>query len=61
MDPNAALERIRDLRQQFDAAERDGLNTTALYLAQELSETIEGLDAWLTRGGFLPDDWKPKV
>jgi len=61
MDPNATLARIRETRRQFDAAERDGLNTTALHLAQELAEAIEDLDAWITRGGFLPDDWRPKA
>lgn len=57
MDPDAALARIRDTRKRFDEAERDGLNTTALILAQELAEAIEDLDDWLSKGGFLPKDW----
>lgn len=53
MDPEEALRQIRELANPdncFDA--RD------CYL--ELAELVRGLDEWITRGGFLPADWKPK-
>lgn len=47
MDPNAALEEIRAL---IAASEPEDLD-------DRLVELIEGLDGWLTRGGFLPRQW----
>ena len=43
MDPNAALNTIRALMDSTDDV--------------ELREAIEDLDNWLSRGGFLPEDW----
>lgn len=51
MDPNEALERIRDLVEE--AREHWELSEDA----QTLLDEIEALDSWLTRGGFLPDEW----
>jgi hypothetical protein len=50
MDPNAALERIRGLvnRMLDDEENPDG---------QELAELFEGLDQWISSGGFIPTDW----
>lgn len=51
MDPDAALEELRDL--------------AAAYMLQDENQELEefaisftALDRWLTRGGFLPNDWK---
>jgi hypothetical protein len=46
MDPNTNLEQIRAL-----VAER-------IEAGDELVELVEALDNWITRGGFLPRDWK---
>ena len=43
LDPNAVLNTIRALMDSTDDV--------------ELREAIEDLDNWLSRGGFLPEDW----
>jgi hypothetical protein len=57
MDPNKALETIREctgeLRSQDDDGTLDSGSQTGTLL-----EAIESLDEWLCKGGFLPDDWK---
>lgn len=45
MDPNATLVRIRELINDGDSA--DVL----------LIEAFNNLDEWLSKGGFLPNDW----
>lgn len=52
MDPDAALAQIRELiiKQQTD----NELNDTD---TDRLVELIDGLDEWMTKGGFLPTDW----
>jgi hypothetical protein len=47
MDPNAALLAIRE------ACNSNDFRTAA--------EVFEGLDMWLTRGGFLPSSWESNV
>jgi hypothetical protein len=49
MDPNEALRRIREL--VTPGAERTDPD------GAELSELVQGLDEWLSRGGFLPQAW----
>jgi hypothetical protein len=68
VDPNAALARIRHLcgllsdatdgpvNPLTDAA-RDEYQRQQLEWAEELAQTFEGLDGWLTRKGFLPAQW----
>ncbi len=46
MDPNAALHRLRTL-----------MGSPHTLDANEAAEVFEGLDQWLTNGGFLPTDW----
>lgn len=51
MDPNATLARIRMIAHTIESVgscEED---------AQELVEAVQALDAWLTRGGYLPTPW----
>lgn len=53
MDPNEALARARR------AAERllsDGFEWDAAE-CEALCESLQALDQWLSKGGFLPDDW----
>ena len=53
MDPNAALVELRRALHDLHA---DRSNEALLERAIEL---FEGLDGWLSCGGFLPRDWKP--
>ena len=56
MDPNACLAEIRQL-----IAESYRLDKTDESLSpiatDRLVELIEGLDQWISRGGFLPKQW----
>lgn len=54
MDPNATLERIRKLYTEL-------LNSNDQIVdpkVQELLESVENLDDWLSAGGLKPTDWK---
>lgn len=55
MDPNACLAALRLLAENIEARE-DATDTTDLD-ASGLAAGFRNLDAWLSRGGFLPDDW----
>lgn len=61
MDPDAALERLRELAAEIigrtDGESYDYVEITA-DLGDELAETFEGLDEWIKKGGFLPKDWR---
>lgn len=62
MDPNAALIRIRALIESLtDVADfSDDPGERWFAIQGELSELVDtwnGLDEWLTRGGFLPGSW----
>lgn len=51
MDPNEALEHLRQIaRQAYLSAEVDTEETWA--------EIFLALDDWLSNGGFLPEDWQ---
>lgn len=56
MDPNTALDNVREavgeLRQQDDDGVLDGTSQVGFLL-----ESFEALDEWLTKGGFLPVAW----
>jgi hypothetical protein len=58
MDPNATLAAIRELinhdaQLPHDSNERDDSATL-----NELIEYFDALDQWLTKGGFLPSEWR---
>lgn len=54
MDPNAALQIIRDNVQTY----RDSTDAeTANDAAERVVEAAADLDEWIVRGGFLPSDW----
>lgn len=53
MDPNAALNEIRRRITQYDDATGDEADA----IAHGLVSLVEGLDQWIAKGGFLPDDW----
>lgn len=50
MDPDAALAEIREILSRRDMHE--GLD------AERLADLIDGLDTWISRGGFLPRNWR---
>lgn len=55
MDPDEALYLIRRLTKEFDEVGED--DEAAAYVGSELVDAVSGLDEWLSRGGFLPEDW----
>jgi hypothetical protein len=57
MDPNATLAAIRELVKQIDNTDRGSANIDLVDLALDLIELIDGLDQWLSKGGFLPSAW----
>jgi hypothetical protein len=58
MDPNQALSDIRWIVRDLDENEYRGRNAaTALY---DLADMFNALDAWITKGGFLPTDWEKR-
>ncbi len=52
MDPNATLARLREISQWWNEGDADASD---LETAVELFET---LDEWLSKGGYVPNDWK---
>lgn len=61
MDPNEALRLVRAYVRQLRLEDRPvGGVARAEFIqhARDLADVVEGLDDWLTRDGFLPDDWQ---
>lgn len=62
MDPNEALRLIRaniaQMRVEDTPVGGIGTSPTFVQHARDLAETIEGLDEWLSKDGFLPSDWQ---
>lgn len=63
MDPEAALKEIREV-----IADTQGSVFSQCYIdgdieyirgkCDRLAELVNGLDEWLSDGGFLPEDWR---
>ena len=56
MDPNAALEALRDAMRRYSAEDDEGHDR--YVAATEAAEAAEALDEWLSNGGFLPSAWQ---
>lgn len=56
MDPDTALAHIRWLMSDEGLKSYAGQGWSAY--AADLMQHVEALDGWITRGGFLPKDWK---
>lgn len=59
MDPNACLAEIRRLLDQLanlNVKDWEGENQTGKVY--RLCELVEALDGWLSKGGFLPHEWR---
>ncbi len=54
MDPNNTLQRIREL------VGKPNYPIELDTAWDDLTELVESLDDWLSRGGFLPEDWDRK-
>lgn len=52
MDPDAALEEVRRIVARADA---EGTDIVEDY--NRLIDLIDGLDQWISRGGFMPKVW----
>ena len=52
MDPTEALKKIRAIL----ANGVDGCQVCG-DAGRELADLVEGLDGWLSKGGFLPEAW----
>ena len=55
MDPDEALWRAREYA--IRVLNADSLESDE---AVALAEALQALDGWLSRGGFLPEDWQQK-
>lgn len=56
MDPDKCLETCRALaRRILQEADLERIHTDK---GERLAELFQGLDEWLTKGGFPPEDWK---
>jgi len=58
MDPNEALRLIRAYIKQMRVESMAGATANFTQHARDLAETVEGLDEWLSKDGFLPNDWQ---
>jgi hypothetical protein len=54
MDPNQALQSVRDLGRQI----REDHTKSRASLGLALAEHLLTLDEWLSKGGFLPEPWR---
>jgi hypothetical protein len=68
MDPEAVLQRVRDLLSQIqelidENTDEEGnlddeTKDEVVDLASEAVDAFDGLDSWMSRGGFLPSSWR---
>lgn len=58
MDPNAALKRITELSEDIIQGDNTLDYESLRQRAEELAETVIGLDEWISKGGFLPTAWR---
>jgi hypothetical protein len=60
MDPDAALETLRELVTEINE-NREQAIADPDWILTEFAESFEAIDNWLVSGGFLPADWKKGV
>ncbi|MEV8321416.1 hypothetical protein AB0Q95_45480 [Streptomyces sp. NPDC059900] len=60
MDPDAALIRLRRAAEGIDSIAADPAQDWSGELIDVL-EHVAALDEWISRGGFLPGDWRTAV
>ena len=54
MDPDTALADLRDIVDEVHNGTVDS-HTDAMI---SMAELFDGLDGWISKGGFLPSAWK---
>ena len=60
MDPDVALEELLALVDRIEPLTSKCVPSMAvLHDIGRLVELVDGLDGWLTAGGFLPSRWRP--
>lgn len=57
MDPTAALTNIRNLVTEAQKLNPDDDPIVLAATLDDLATTIDGLDHWMSTGGFLPLPW----
>lgn len=53
MDPNDTLNHLREVVKWWNEGDADASDL------ERAVESFEALDEWISRGGFLPDAWRP--
>jgi hypothetical protein len=63
MDPTECLTRIRVQSARIREVQEQGINRPDQLAdaAQELQQAFDDLDEWLTKGGFVPNQWRPRL
>jgi hypothetical protein len=56
MDPNKCLKELRSLLKDCMRQGEEGMDRPQDFF--DLSDKIQALDEWLTKGGALPKDWQ---
>lgn len=56
MDPDEALKNAREAEKSFRSAPIE--SSAERIAAIKLADAFEALDEWLSRGGFMPADWR---
>jgi len=56
MDPNDTLRKIREAMNIFYG----GSDKDCLDAGVDITNLFDSLDKWLSKGGFLPDEWNKK-
>lgn len=58
MDPNTALENLRDAFNEMLEANAQQDSDGFYIAAHDAFEAWSALDDWMSTGGFLPEDWE---
>lgn len=53
MDPNEALSEIRRILQAYASEGEEFVDCDRFF------DLVQGLDEWISKGGFLPEAWQP--
>jgi hypothetical protein len=61
MDPNEALRNARAAMKRLREEDERDEDHPAEDATDELTNAFEALDGWLTKGDFLPADWRVHV
>lgn len=58
MDPDEALKRLREKATEFMLNLPEDPVDNLGVLGSEVVELFEALDGWMSKGGFLPAEWR---